>query len=51
MITEGFLLLFIEKGIFESQKLKLIFWAPMSSLSLMKQNNVSHKDINTLINL
>ena len=39
MITEGFILLFVEKGIFETQKLKLIFWGPISSLSLMKQIN------------
>ena len=39
MITEGFILLFVEKGIFETQKLKLIFWGPFTSLSVMKQIN------------
>ena len=39
MITESFLLLFIEKSIFENQKLKLIFWAPIYSLSFLKQLN------------
>jgi hypothetical protein len=39
MITEGFILLFVEKSIFESQKLKLIFWGPINSLSLIKQIN------------
>ena len=39
MITEGFLLLFIEKSVFEVQKLKLIFWGPISSLSIIKQIN------------
>ena len=37
MITEGFLLLFVEKSVFEVQKLKLIFWGPINSLSLIKQ--------------
>ena len=37
MITEGFLLLFVEKSVFEVQKLKLIFWGPSNSLSLIKQ--------------
>jgi hypothetical protein len=37
MITEGFLLLFVEKSVFEVQKLKLIFWGPITSLSLIKQ--------------
>ena len=37
MITEGFILLFVEKSIFEIQKLKLIFWGPIDSLSIIKQ--------------
>ena len=37
MITEGFLLLFVEKSVFDVQKLKLIFWGPINSLSLIKQ--------------
>ena len=37
MITEGFILLFVEKSIFEIQKLKLIFWGPIGSLSVIKQ--------------
>ena len=37
MITEGFILLFIEKSIFEINKLKLIFWGPIDSLSVIKQ--------------
>ena len=37
MITEGFILLFVEKSIFEIQKLKLIFWGPIGSLSIIKQ--------------
>ena len=36
MITEGFILLFVEKSIFESQKLKLIFWGPINALSIIK---------------
>ena len=43
MITEGFILLFVEKGIFESQKLKLIFWGPISSLSIIKQ--ISNRNV------
>ena len=39
MITEGFILLFVEKSIFETQKLKLIFWGPINSLSLIKEIN------------
>ena len=39
MITEGFILLFVEKSIFESQKLKLIFWGPINALSIIKQIN------------
>ena len=37
MITEGFILLFIEKSVFDIQKLKLIFWGPIGSLSMIKQ--------------
>lgn len=37
MITEGFILLFVEKSVFDIQKLKLIFWGPIGSLSLIKQ--------------
>ena len=37
MITEGFILLFVEKSVFEIQKLKLIFWGPIGSLSVIKQ--------------
>ena len=37
MITEGFILLFIEKSVFDIQKLKLIFWGPIGSLSVIKQ--------------
>ena len=37
MITDGFLLLFVEKSIFEPNKLKLIFWGPIGSLSLIRQ--------------
>ena len=37
MITEGFILLFVEKSIFEIQKLKLIFWGPIGALSIIKQ--------------
>ena len=37
MITEEFILIFIEKSIFETQKLKLIFWAPIKALSIIKQ--------------
>ena len=39
MITEGFILLFVEKSVFEIQKLKLIFWGPIDSLSIIKQIN------------
>ena len=39
MITEGFILLFVEKSIFESQKLKLICWGPINALSIIKQIN------------
>ena len=39
MITEGFILLFVEKSIFEIQKLKLIFWGPIGALSVIKQIN------------
>ena len=37
MITEGFILLFVETSVFEIQKLKLIFWGPIGSLSVIKQ--------------
>ena len=37
MITEGFILLFVEKSVFDIQKLKLIFWGPIGSLSMIKQ--------------
>ena len=37
MITEGFILLFVEKSVFEINKLKLIFWGPIDSLSVIKQ--------------
>ena len=37
MITEGFILLFVEKSIFEAQKLKLIFWGSIKALSIIKQ--------------
>ena len=37
MITDGFLLLFVEKSLFEPHKLKLVFWGPISSLSLIRQ--------------
>ena len=37
MITEGFILLFVEKSVFEINKQKLIFWGPIDSLSVIKQ--------------
>ena len=43
MITEGFILIFVEKGIFESTKLKLVFWGPIKALSIIKQ--IKKKDI------
>ena len=42
MITEGFILLFVETSVFEINKLKLIFWGPIGSLSMIKQIQGKH---------
>jgi hypothetical protein len=42
MITEGYILLFVETSVFEINKLKLIFWGPIGSLSMIKQIQGKH---------
>ena len=37
MLTEGFVLLFIDNSIFETEKMKLIFFGSINSLSMIKQ--------------